>query len=164
MRITHAEIDFFFLSPDFPLFLISLKSWLGKHFKLRFKAIAYKNVLRSHWLQCHYVQMSGWSLDFVLGKKKKKSSTQQQAVLHEHALKSAFMRFAQKVKWDSALGWVTCVLSWKMTQYSTAEQVTRMTCIFKTVVRPPSQVWRRSTYQPGVPVPVRPLLRWNKNS
>lgn len=94
---------FFFFPPAFPLFLISLKSWLGKHFKLRFKAIALKNVLRSHWLQCHYVQMSGWSLDFVLGKKKKKSSTQQQAVLHEHALKSAFMRFVQKVKWARSM-------------------------------------------------------------
>lgn len=57
-------------------FLMSLKSWLGRHFKLRFKAIQLKTVLRSHWLPCGYVslnQRSGRRLGFCLGKKPRRS-------------------------------------------------------------------------------------------
>lgn len=59
------------LSPT-TFFLMSLKSWLEKHFKLGFKAIQLKNVKRSQWLLWGYVslnQMSDRRLGFCLGRK-----------------------------------------------------------------------------------------------
>lgn len=117
------------LPPPLPPFiLMSLKSWLEKHFKLGFKAIQLKNVKRSQWLLCGYVslnQMNDRRFGFCLGRKEGHPAAGHTS--WECPLRVCLHEFCPEGglgKKHNALGWVICVPSGKVQQCCTEQHHT----------------------------------------